>query len=91
MSDPPPMIGQAGFALDGEQVVIPAFLVELRHIVGEQVIGLGAGAGAVLEDEAVLEAGRGDQVASALEGLLGLAAEADDEIEIGRASCRERV
>ena len=41
--------------LDGEQVVVPPLLDLLGHVVGVKVVGLGPRAGAVLEDEAVLE------------------------------------
>src|SRR5579871_306634 len=77
LADLPEVIGQAYLILNRQQIVVAALLHLLRHVVGIEVIGLGSGPGAVLEDKAVLEAGLADQFARLLERILGLAAKAD--------------
>src|SRR5439155_26827227 len=78
------VIGQTHLVLDRQQIIIAAFLDFLGHIICEELIALGAGPGAVFEDEAVLEAGARYQIAAALKRFFGLAAETDDEIAADR-------
>src|SRR5262249_35457952 len=84
LADPAAMVGQADRVLDCQQVVVAPPLDFPGHVGGVPLVALGARPGAVLEDEAVLEPGPADQLAGALERLLGFPREADDEVAADR-------
>ncbi len=74
------VVFEADGVLDGEEFVVAAFLDVVGDVVLEQVVALGAGTGAVFEDEAVFETAIANEVAGLFEGFFGLAAEAHDEV-----------
>src|SRR5450432_4415926 len=78
------MISGADFRLYQQQVIVSSLLHFLWHIVFVQLMGLGARPGAVLEDEAVLELGKPQQLPALLELLFRLTTEANDVIAADR-------
>ena len=73
------VVDDGDFLLDGEQGVVAAFLDVGRHVV-VHLLGGGAGAGGIFEDERVFEAAAADQICGCQKILLGFAGEADDEV-----------
>src|SRR5690606_11993825 len=68
------------FVLQSEQLIVPSFLDLLRNIIFVESKGFCAGARAVFEDEAVLEAKLTHSIQTLLESRFCLLTEADDEI-----------
>ena len=73
-----------------QHFVIASSFDLFRDVIGVQFVGFGAGAGAVLKDEAVFEAAVTNQLHAFLEGFVGFPAEADDEVA-GHGAARNDV
>lgn len=66
--------------LEIEHFIVAAAFDVFRDVVGVEIVGPGAGAGAVFEDEAIFETALADEIHALLEGVFGFATEANDEI-----------
>src|SRR5438874_219392 len=79
-ADKPRVFFFADLILQCEQLIIAAALDLFGNVVEQEFVGLGPGAGAVFENKAVLEPALADEADALLERLVGLPAEADNEI-----------